>query len=117
MPRRQRERETHLTKQIVLLAALAALSASAFAADTTKPSAKDHAKVSHAKVSHAKVAAKAAPKKVKVADVRCPVTGDKIAAASLSKSLKSTYKGKTYYFCCPSCKPTFDKNPAKYSKS
>jgi Cu+-exporting ATPase len=27
---------------------------------------------------------------------------------------KSEYKGKTYYFCMPSCKATFDKNPAKY---
>ena len=43
----------------------------------------------------------------------CPVTGNKI------KSVKdavghSVYKGKTYYFCCPGCKPKFDKNPAKY---
>jgi YHS domain-containing protein len=43
----------------------------------------------------------------------CPVTGNKI------KSVKdavghSVYKGKTYYFCCPACKPKFDKNPAKY---
>lgn len=29
--------------------------------------------------------------------------------------LKSEYKGKTYYFCAPSCKATFDKNPAKYA--
>ena len=27
---------------------------------------------------------------------------------------KSVYKGKTYYFCCPGCKPQFDKNPEKY---
>ena len=24
-----------------------------------------------------------------------------------------TYKGKAYYFCCPECKPAFDKNPSK----
>jgi len=29
--------------------------------------------------------------------------------------LKSDYKGKTYYFCAPSCKTTFDKDPAKYA--
>lgn len=23
------------------------------------------------------------------------------------------FKGKTYYFCCPACKPRFDKEPAK----
>ena len=28
----------------------------------------------------------------------------------------SDYKGKRYYFCCPGCKPAFDKNPAKYAK-
>ena len=26
----------------------------------------------------------------------------------------STYKGKTYVFCCPGCKPKFDKNPEKF---
>ncbi len=29
--------------------------------------------------------------------------------------LKSDYMGKTYYFCAPSCKTTFDKDPAKYT--
>ena len=29
--------------------------------------------------------------------------------------LKSDYNGKTYYFCAPSCKATFDKTPAKYA--
>jgi YHS domain-containing protein len=29
--------------------------------------------------------------------------------------LKSDYKGTTYYFCAPSCKATFDKDPAKYA--
>ncbi len=28
---------------------------------------------------------------------------------------KSDYMGKTYYFCAPTCKTTFDKNPAKYA--
>ena len=27
---------------------------------------------------------------------------------------KSEYKGKTYYFCAPGCKKTFDANPEKY---
>ena len=31
--------------------------------------------------------------------------------------LKSDYSGKTYYFCAPSCKASFDKNPAKFVKS
>lgn len=29
---------------------------------------------------------------------------------------KSDYKGKTYYFCAPGCKRSFDKDPAKYVK-
>ncbi len=31
--------------------------------------------------------------------------------------LKSDYNSKTYYFCAPGCKTTFDKNPAKYANS
>lgn len=30
--------------------------------------------------------------------------------------LKTSYKGKTYYFCSPSCKSTFEKNPEKHVK-
>ena len=28
---------------------------------------------------------------------------------------KGNYQGKTYYFCSPACKATFDKNPEKYT--
>jgi Cu+-exporting ATPase len=28
---------------------------------------------------------------------------------------KSVYGGKTYYFCNPACKATFDKNPEQYA--
>ena len=45
----------------------------------------------------------------KPAPVICPVTGDKIASPAKAYN-KETYKGKTYYFCCPECKPRFDKN-------
>ncbi len=44
----------------------------------------------------------------------CPVTGDKIASKEKAVG-HSTYKGKTYYFCCAGCKPEFDKDPAKYT--
>jgi YHS domain-containing protein len=30
--------------------------------------------------------------------------------------LKSEYEGKTYYFCAPGCKKSFDKDPGKYLK-
>ena len=53
----------------------------------------------------------------KVVSAVCPVMGTKIPDVSKSKGGKSVYKGKTYYFCCPGCKPQFDKNPEKYIKS
>lgn len=31
--------------------------------------------------------------------------------------LKSDYKGKTYYFCAPQCKKSFDQAPEKYVKA
>ncbi len=61
-----------------------------------------------APVSKAKPAAKPAA-------LICPVTGEKIASVKDAAG-SSTYKGKKYYFCCSSCKPSFDKNPAKYVK-
>lgn len=48
----------------------------------------------------------------KTAALICPVTGTKIASVAKAYS-HETYKGKTYYFCCPECKPAFDKNPTK----
>jgi len=46
----------------------------------------------------------------------CPVMGTKIPDVSKAAG-KSVYKGKTYYFCCPGCKPEFDKNPEKYAQT
>lgn len=48
----------------------------------------------------------------KAAALVCPITGEKISSVSAAAA-QETYKGKTYYFCCPSCKPEFDKNPDK----
>jgi YHS domain-containing protein len=44
-------------------------------------------------------------------DPVCGMTMDEKKA-----KLKSEYGGKTYYFCAPSCKSAFDKNPKKYVK-
>ena len=44
----------------------------------------------------------------------CPVSDDKIK--DIKSAPSSTYKGKTYHFCCPDCKKEFDKNPEKYIK-
>jgi len=46
----------------------------------------------------------------------CPVMGTAIPDVSKAAG-HSVYKGKTYYFCCPACKPQFDANPAKYVKA
>ncbi len=39
----------------------------------------------------------------------CPVMGGKI-----NKDIFTEYKGKKVYFCCPACKPKFEKDPEKY---
>jgi YHS domain-containing protein len=68
-----------------------------------------------AALTSAAVAAPAVPAKAAAAKTTaliCPVTGTKIASAAKAYS-HETYHGKTYYFCCPECKPAFDKNPAK----
>ncbi len=57
------------------------------------------------------VAAPAQPL-AKTAALVCPVTREKIASVKDAVG-SSVYKGKTYYFCCPECKPVFDKNPGK----
>ncbi len=68
-----------------------------------------------ASASAAPVPAKVKPAAVKAAALICPVTQEKIASVK-DASGSSTYKGKTYYFCCAGCKPMFDKDPAKYAE-
>ncbi len=57
-------------------------------------------------------AAPVKPAPAKTTALICPMTGNKIASAAQAYN-HETYKGKTYYFCCPECKPRFDKNPSK----
>jgi YHS domain-containing protein len=45
--------------------------------------------------------------------VRDPVCGMQLEESNAAG--KSEYKGKTYYFCSPSCKGAFDKEPGKYA--
>lgn len=54
------------------------------------------------------VLAKEAPKGA----ITCPVMGQTVKDPD--KAPRSEYKGQTYYFCCPSCKEKFDKDPEKY---
>jgi YHS domain-containing protein len=46
---------------------------------------------------------------------KCPVMGNEFEVKK--DSLSSVYKGKTYLFCCPACKPKFDADPKKYVKT
>lgn len=41
-----------------------------------------------------------------------PVCGMDVDPATAEH--KTEYKGATYYFCCPHCKGSFDKEPEKY---
>ncbi len=43
---------------------------------------------------------------------QCPVTKEKFKIAKGTAGV--TYKGKAYYFCCPSCEKQFRENPEKY---
>ncbi len=45
--------------------------------------------------------------------VVCPVSGEPVNKATAATY---TYKGKTYYFCCPACISEFKKDPEKYIK-
>ena len=45
-------------------------------------------------------------------DPVCGMEVDEKAAAATSE-----YKGKTYYFCAPGCKKSFDSDPEKYLTS
>ncbi|MGD0954385.1 MAG: YHS domain-containing protein [Methanotrichaceae archaeon] len=40
----------------------------------------------------------------------------KMSVDEKTAKLKSTYKGKTYYFCAPGCKKAFEEAPEKYLK-
>jgi Cu+-exporting ATPase len=44
---------------------------------------------------------------------RDPVCGMDIEEADAAGT--SNHKGKTYYFCCTSCKEQFDRAPEKYA--
>jgi Cu+-exporting ATPase len=52
-------------------------------------------------------------KEVKMKMVKDPVCGMKVDEKTAK--FKSEHKGRTYYFCNPACKTSFDKNPTKYA--
>lgn len=42
-----------------------------------------------------------------------PVCGMQVNEVTAAAAME--YRGKTYYFCSPACKATFEKNPEKYA--
>ena len=46
--------------------------------------------------------------------LNCPVSGGQMQVGP--ETPRSTYGGKTYYFCCAGCKESFDKDPANYTR-
>ncbi len=109
------------TKKTVLFAlALLAAGSAAFAGETAgegnKPAAASTSTVKRAEAGAAVKTAKAAARKVTKAEVGraavCPVTGEKFKVTPETGS--ASYKGKIYYFCCPSCDKPFLENPEKY---
>jgi YHS domain-containing protein len=47
-------------------------------------------------------------------NLMCPVMGTMVESEAKAVGF-SDYNGKRYYFCCDGCKPSFDKDPAKYA--
>ena len=90
-------------KNLILAAALAV--SPAFAHDAPKNHAK-HGEHQDAPTSFEKQPAKGTWAK-------CPVSGDTFQVDSDTQF--ATYNGRVYAFCCPDCKPDFEKNPAKYA--
>jgi len=45
-----------------------------------------------------------------------PVCNMEVMEMEEEKAITSKHKGKTYYFCCSSCKEEFDSNPEKYAE-
>ena len=100
-------------KYMILTALAVVVLGTACFAQAEKHPAKHAAHAKSAAQMHKHPAKKKPVTSAKKAALICPVTGEKIASVAKAAG-HSTYKGKTYYFCCSMCKPKFDKTPAKY---
>jgi len=87
----------------LLLAALVAATPVAASAHA------DHAK----KGEHADAPRSFEKRPAKGTWARCAVSGDVFQVDDQTEF--ATYKGRTYAFCCPDCKPDFLKDPGKYA--
>ena len=48
------------------------------------------------------------------ANLRNAYGGESMEVDEKAAAATSEYKGKTYYFCAPGCKKSFDSDPEKY---
>ena len=51
---------------------------------------------------------------------RYSMTTDPVCGMSVDEknaAATAVFRGKTYWFCSPGCKATFEKDPAKYAKA
>lgn len=63
-------------------------------------------------MAHGADAPTTAPSSDKPINTHCPVNRDE----EIDPAVTTTYEGKTIAFCCKSCLPKFQKDPAKYMK-
>lgn len=106
---------------VMLIAALAFISAKKESKNESKGEETSSQKVEHS-MGHHKDMEKQEKKEVlgfdkeqkEGSEAVCPVTKEKF---KITKGTPySKYKDKYYYFCCDACKPAFDKDPEKYLK-
>jgi YHS domain-containing protein len=77
--------------------------------------AEHHGKEEAARAANAKPTAPSAFDQMPALGTKafCPVSHE--AFTVTAKTASSTWKGKTYVFCCPECKPEFDQHPEKFA--
>ena len=93
-----------LLSAVTLVWVLAGCQKPATNSDTAQPQGAQGAVTDH-KVTQAEVGK----------DVTCPVMKTKFKVEA--DTLAAEYKGKVYYFCCPSCSTSFKAEPEKYTQS
>jgi YHS domain-containing protein len=119
--RRTKRKDTPMKQNISPPLAAFAIATFLFACGMSSNAAEQSSGMHHGKGATAAAAdgAKAAPiafdKKPSVGtEATCPVSGEKFKVTADTQF--SQYKGKYYGFCCPGCKPQFDKDPEKFVK-
>lgn len=96
------------TRTVILSAAVAVLAALVTLGGCKQE--EQPAPPAHTHTEDMEMAAQTAETAADVEQKTCPV----MAGNPINKDIFTEYKGKKVYFCCPECKPEFEKNPEKY---